>query len=45
MLPTQSLSPEEMQNIVQHAGIGVIWGHIEYGDVFEKTRFTTCTIA
>ena len=36
MHQTQSVSPEEMQNIVQHAGIGVIWGHIEYSDIFQK---------
>jgi hypothetical protein len=37
MQPTKSLSAEQVQKIIDQKGNAIIWGHIEYGDVFPKS--------
>ena len=38
MHPTRSLSGEEMKSIADGKGKGIIWGHLEYNDVFPNTK-------
>jgi hypothetical protein len=37
MQPTRTLSADEMQTIIDGKGKAVIWGHMEYRDVFPDT--------
>jgi hypothetical protein len=37
MSPTRSLTVDEMKNITDNKGQAVIWGHMEYDDVFPHT--------